>query len=228
MVKPFHKTIIFLAVALLGTICIAIGAWWVNQKPHPVPTPVETTNATTQTPETTTSGQVIPPTKTDCTDELDTECWNTYINTEYGFSFKFPKEWLVIRNEISGQYKNFLNLDLDTGMKAIKQDGALKMSLAVRRSLGDNTGNDYYEQAIQNTKDDSFKMTMDNGKIAVFEASSAYDWWVIKIDQNIFDFHYDLDQIINSPNATENNINNNVLVNIRAIFRQMVKTVDYL
>ena len=43
--------------------------------------------------EETTSGEIIPTEKTDCVDELDTACWNTYVNKEYGFSFKYPEGW---------------------------------------------------------------------------------------------------------------------------------------
>jgi len=90
MIKPSHKTLTFLVIALIGTVVISIGIWWVNQNNQP---PVVTINTNQPTNQPTASGTVTPPTKTDCTDELDTTCWSTYVNEEFGFSFKFPWGW---------------------------------------------------------------------------------------------------------------------------------------
>jgi len=86
-----QKTTIIITCFLITSALIGGGVLWYQQiTSHSTPTPVENTNTNTQTTEPVTSGQVIPPTKTDCTDELDTTCWNTYTNKEYRFSFKFP------------------------------------------------------------------------------------------------------------------------------------------
>ena len=37
--------------------------------------------------------QIIPAEKTDCEDELDVSCWNTYVDDYYNFTIKYPKEW---------------------------------------------------------------------------------------------------------------------------------------
>ncbi|MBI5466112.1 MAG: hypothetical protein HY974_02375, partial [Candidatus Kerfeldbacteria bacterium] len=56
------------------------------------------------------SGEIIPPTRTDCADELDTECWNTYRNTEYGFEFKYPGGWGAEKST-NNQRKIYINSD---------------------------------------------------------------------------------------------------------------------
>lgn len=73
-------------------MAIGIGTWWVSQKSQPVTIPAPNTNTIPTEP--TISGTVIPPTNTDCTDELDTTCWNTYVNEEYGFSVSYPAKWV--------------------------------------------------------------------------------------------------------------------------------------
>ena len=35
--------------------------------------------------------KIVEATKTDCTDELDIECWNTFIHNGYNFELKYPK-----------------------------------------------------------------------------------------------------------------------------------------
>jgi len=96
-----QKTTIIITCFLITSALIGGGVLWYQQTiPHSTPTSVENTNQPTNQP--TASGTVTPPTKTDCTDELDTTCWNTYTNKEYGFSFKFPNNWDVNK---TGVYK---------------------------------------------------------------------------------------------------------------------------
>ncbi|MFA5075890.1 MAG: hypothetical protein WC480_00505 [Patescibacteria group bacterium] len=59
------------------------------------------------------SGQIIPPTKTDCADELDTECWNTYRNTKLGITFKFPVLAVPYFHYYDGNYFECENVDSD-------------------------------------------------------------------------------------------------------------------
>ncbi len=77
---------IALIYGLLAIVLVALagGAAWYFNKPTPVAI-----------------DDTIPPTATDCTDELDTRCWQTYRNEEYGFEFKFPAGWEV---ESDSQY----------------------------------------------------------------------------------------------------------------------------
>jgi hypothetical protein len=39
-------------------------------------------------------------TTTTSTAEIDTSDWKTYQNEEYGFEFKYPKDWIIIKNDL--------------------------------------------------------------------------------------------------------------------------------
>ena len=52
--------------------------------------------------ETISQGTIILPDKTDCTDELDTECWNTYINRKIGYELKYPhRGWRFYDDQVN-------------------------------------------------------------------------------------------------------------------------------
>lgn len=71
---------VIIAGFIIAAILVGGGVLWYRQHTT-TPPPVERSI----------SGTVIPPTKTDCADELDTTCWNTYVNEEHGFELKLAK-----------------------------------------------------------------------------------------------------------------------------------------
>ena len=79
--------IIYGALAFLALLILGGVGWYVKtQQPVVIPPPSGEDKAT---------GVVIPPATTNCTDELDVECWQTYRNEQYGFEFRFPGGWRV-------------------------------------------------------------------------------------------------------------------------------------
>ncbi len=57
--------------------------------------------STTTSPNISTSTeQITPSTKTDCQDELNTSCWNTYRNEKLGIEFRYPKQWQFAGNQL--------------------------------------------------------------------------------------------------------------------------------
>src|SRR3989339_1177263 len=101
------KIVIIYSILALLAIIVAVGAGLWCQKNSNSGSIVAVDKDVDITEETT-SGEIIPTEKTDCTDELDTACWNTYVNEECGFSFKYPVGWTIVRNEIAGEFENFL------------------------------------------------------------------------------------------------------------------------
>ncbi|MFA5358268.1 MAG: hypothetical protein WC310_00400 [Patescibacteria group bacterium] len=94
----FKKFItIYLVLSILILTAGAIGVFWYTKgKSQPsVNQPVVNEVANTNQPTEDKSYEIIPPEKTDCTDELDTACWNIYRNNEYGFEFRYPKDVVV-------------------------------------------------------------------------------------------------------------------------------------
>jgi len=72
-----------LAVLLVVLAAVIAGGgvwWWMNQKLTTATTTTSTTAITQKTTTTTTS-------------QIDISGWKTYTNTEYGYQFKYPKDW---------------------------------------------------------------------------------------------------------------------------------------
>src|SRR3989339_1485151 len=88
------KIVIIYSILALLAIIAAVGAGLWCQK-NSNSGSIVAVDKDMEVVEETTSGEIISTEKTDCTDELDTACWNTYINKEYGFSFKYPEGWEV-------------------------------------------------------------------------------------------------------------------------------------
>ena len=71
-----------------------------NTNNQPATLNVENINKEVEPDKNTENGIIIPPEKTDCEDELDVTCWNTFSHQNYDFKLKYPEtykdvKWIV-------------------------------------------------------------------------------------------------------------------------------------
>ena len=99
--KNFYQKVIFFTLALF----LILGISGCGQKPatntNTNDNSKQNVNQNKNLPITnheqvaTAQSTIIPPEKTDCEDEMDVECWNTYRNEEWGFEVSFPEKFYL-------------------------------------------------------------------------------------------------------------------------------------
>lgn len=112
-------------LGLVIILAIGAGIWWMK-RPSTI-TPVETTTTTNVTTPATTD------TNTATTRSDLTTSWQTYTNSKYGFSFKYPKEWESTKKEETTEPAQGIS-DLVLKVSFSDPDMALKISCAFNES----------------------------------------------------------------------------------------------
>ncbi|MFA6533599.1 MAG: hypothetical protein WCT37_00335 [Patescibacteria group bacterium] len=137
MIKKFVLTYLILTLAILFFGGLFIYFY------RPAVQPVVNTNTNVNLNQPSTAAQIIPPAKTNCTDKLDTACWNTYRHTEYGLLFKYPREAIVNGGrlivgeaDIDVKYISFKFLNNGYSLLFYFEKGNPKASLNSRTGFG--------------------------------------------------------------------------------------------
>ena len=100
--KISWKRVFWIALVAVVILAILIGLWWWFVLKTPTTPPALTTTPTKK--------QLIP-NATPSAKKDETADWKTYTSTEFGFSVKYPQEWLIYDNKIppcSGNIPEYL------------------------------------------------------------------------------------------------------------------------
>ena len=170
-----QKTLIIIACSIIAIILVGSGVLWYQNSFKPQPSVVENTNTPTQPAEPVTSGQIIPPTKTDCADELVIYNWKTYQNTKYQFQFKYPN---ILQN-VSAYDGSILSLNgNENGLLLVHSDDNKKYSIDItidENGVFDDQGCDTGCKNI----------SVNNHLFVHINHSDTYDMYVTKINNGI-------------------------------------------
>ena len=100
----------FVVPVLLGIIVLLViggGVYIYKNKKLEAPATVETGTQPTDRVQQQTNTKT-PPANTQTNSQVETSNWKTYIDSEYGFEFKYPEDWKEIKNKkiITGLYSS--------------------------------------------------------------------------------------------------------------------------
>ncbi|HOX41418.1 MAG TPA: hypothetical protein PK263_04440 [bacterium] len=152
----------WILIILVILAVIGAGAWYYTDAKNKT-ADEEATEETVETTEETSDNLEDIPTVVD-----ETADWKTYTNTTYGFSFKYPSDY-VLHVDMSGEYdesKTNLFVDTQDVTKAGGADGACGSSSS---SLYQSQKGSFEKTSLNDNFDNAFKMTnvgTENSKVS--------------------------------------------------------------